>query len=176
MATLEQRIIDLAQAIGTDVKALNNTVGVLANLTTTQKANLVTAINDLQAQISTLDLSSLIDDAAGIGDTDVTYSADKIIALLDALKSDLLGGIPPSTLDTIQELAEYLTDNQVAGGIVEQLANRVRVDAAQNFTAPQQAQARDNIGAAAASAISALVAALGDTDHDFVGDYTLAKA
>ena len=176
MATLEQRIIDLAQAIGTDVKALNNTVGVLANLTTTQKANLVAAINDLQAQISTLDLSSLIDDAAGIGDTDVTYSADKIIALLDALKSDLLGGIPPSTLDTIQELAEYLTDNQVAGGIVEQLANRVRVDAAQNFTAPQQAQARDNIGAAAASALSALVAALGNPDHDFVGDYTLAKA
>jgi len=176
MATLEQRIIDLAQAIGTDVKALNNTVGVLANLTTTQKANLVAAINDLQAQISTLDLSSLIDDAAGIGDTDVTYSADKIIALLDALKSDLLGGIPPSTLDTIQELAEYLTDNQVAGGIVEQLANRVRVDAAQNFTAPQQAQARDNIGAAAASALSALVAALGNPDHDFVGDYNLAKA
>ena len=176
MATLEQRIIDLAQAIGTDVKALNNTVGVLANLTTTQKANLVAAINDLQVQISTLDLSSLIDDAAGIGDTDVTYSADKIIALLDALKSDLLGGIPPSTLDTIQELAEYLTDNQVAGGIVEQLANRVRVDAAQNFTAPQQAQARDNIGAAAASALTALVATLGNPDHDFVGDYTLAKA
>ena len=176
MATLEQRIIDLAQAIGTDVKALNNTVGVLANLTTTQKANLVAAINDLQAQISTLDLSSLIDDAAGIGDTDVTYSADKIIALLDALKSDLLGGIPPSTLDTIQELAEYLTDNQVAGGIVEQLANRVRVDAAQNFTAPQQAQARDNIGAAAASALSALVTALGTIDHDFVGDYNAAKA
>ena len=176
MATLEQRIIDLAQAIGTDVKALNNTVGVLANLTTTQKANLVAAINDLQAQISTLDLSSLINDAAGIGDTDVTYSADKIIALLDALKSDLLGGIPPSTLDTIQELAEYLTDNQVAGGIVEQLANRVRVDAAQNFTAPQQAQARDNIGAAAASALTALVTALGNPDHDFVGDYNLAKA
>lgn len=176
MATLEQRIIDLAQAIGTDVKSLNNTVGVLANLTTTQKANLVVAINDLQAQISTLDLTGLIDDTAGIGDIDVTYSADKIIALLDALKTDLLGGIPPSTLDTIQELADYLTDNQVAGGIVEQLANRVRVDAAQNFTAPQQAQARDNIGAAAASALTALVATLGDTDHDFVGDYTLAKA
>ena len=176
MATLEQRIIDLAQAIGTDVKALNTTVGVLANLTTTQKANLVAAINEIKAQITSLDLTGIIDDTAVAGDIDVTYSADKIITLLDALKTDLLGGIPPSTLDTIQELAHYLTDNQVAGGLVEQLANRVRVDAAQNFTAAQQLQGRDNIGAAAASALTTLVAALGNVGHDFVSDYTLAKA
>jgi hypothetical protein len=176
MATLEQRIIDLAQAIGSDVKTLNSTVGVLTNLTTTQKTNLVAAINELQNQVSSLDLDSLIDDAAGVGDIDVTYSADKIISLLDALKTDILGGIPPSTLDTLQELADYLTDNQVAGGLVEQLANRVRVDTAQNFNAAQQIQARDNIGAAAASALTTLVAALGDVVHDFVSDYTLAKA
>jgi hypothetical protein len=176
MATLEQRIIDLAQAIGSDVKTLNSTVGVLTNLTTTQKTNLVAAINELQNQVSSLDLDSLIDDAAGVGDIDVTYSADKIITLLDALKTDILGGIPPSTLDTLQELADYLTDNQVAGGLVEQLANRVRVDTAQNFNAAQQIQARDNIGAAAASALTTLVAALGDVVHDFVSDYTLAKA
>ena len=176
MATLEQRIIDLAQAIGSDVKTLNSTVGVLTNLTTTQKTNLVAAINELQNQVSALDLDSLIDDAAGVGDIDVTYSADKIITLLEALKTDLLGGIPPSTLDTIQELADYLTDNQVAGGIVEQLANRVRVDAVQSFTTAQQQQGRDNIGAAATSALTALVAALGDVGHDFVSDYTLAKA
>jgi hypothetical protein len=176
MATLQQRIIDLAQAMGSDVKTLNSAVGVLANLTTTQKTNLVAAINELQGQVSLLDLDSLIDDAAGLGDIDVTYSADKIITLLDALKTDILGGIPPSTLDTLQELADYLTDNQVAGGIVEQLAHRVRVDAAQNFTAPQQAQARDNIGAAAASVVASLLAALGDIGHDFVSDYTLAKA
>jgi hypothetical protein len=176
MATLEQRIIDLAQAIGTDVKALNTTVGVLANLTTTQKTNLVAAINEIKAQITSLDLTGIIDDTAGVGDIEVTYSADKIITLLDALKTDLLGGIPPSTLDTIQELADYLTDNQVAGGIVEQLAHRVRVDAAQSFTTAQQQQARDNIGAAASSALTALVAALGNVGHDFVSDYTLAKA
>ena len=176
MATLEQRIIDLAQAIGSDVKALNTTVGVLANLTTTQKINLVSAINEINAQITSLDLTGIIDDGAGVGDIEVTYSADKIITLLDALKTDLLGGIPPSTLDTIQELADYLTDNQVAGGIVEQLAHRVRVDAAQSFTTAQQTQGRDNIGAAASSALTALVAALGDVGHDFVSDYTLAKA
>jgi hypothetical protein len=176
MATLEQRIIDLAQAIGSDVKTLNSTVGVLTNLTTTQKTNLVAAINELQNQVSTLDLDSLIDDAAGVGDIDVTYSADKIITLLDALKTDILGGIPPSTLDTLQELADYLTDNQVAGGLVEQLSQRVRVDAAQNFNAAQQTQARDNIGAAAASALNAFITALGELDHDFVADYSAAKA
>ena len=151
MATLEQRIIGLAQAVGADVKTLNTAVGVLANLTTTQKSNLVAAINEVQAALAGIDLVNLIDDTAGTGDLDVTYSADKIIALLNTLKADLLGGIPPSTLDTIQELAAYLADNTVTGGIVEQLANRVRVDTAQSFDATQQTRARDNIGAAAAA-------------------------
>ena len=49
------------------------------------------------------------------------------------------------------------------------MANRVRYDAAQALSAPQQAQARDNIGAQAAADV-------GDTDHDFVADYNTAKA
>jgi hypothetical protein len=176
MATLEQRLIGLAQAVGADVKTLNTAVGVLANLTTTQKSNLVTAINEVQAALAGIDLVNLIDDTAGTGDLDVTYSADKVVALLNTLKADLLGGIPPSTLDTIQELAAYLADNTVTGGIVEQLANRVRVDTAQSFDANQQTQARGNIGAAAAVTLSALLTALGNTDHDFVADYVAAKA
>ena len=45
----------------------------------------------------------------------------------------------------------------------------VRFDAAQTLTAPQQTQARANIGAQSAAAI-------GDPDRDLVADYTAAKA
>lgn len=176
MSTLEQRIIGLAQTIGVDVKNINSTIGVLTNLSTTQKSNLVAAINELKSDIASIDLTQLIDDAATAGDTNSTYSVDKILSLLSALKSDVLGGLPPSTLDTIKELADFLNDNTVSGGLIEQLGNRVRIDSAQSFTGPQQAQGRENIGAAAASDLTALSTAIGNTDHNFVADYNTSKA
>lgn len=51
--TLEQRIVLLAQAIGADVKTIRNTVGVLANLTTTSKTDIVTALNEVLAKTNT---------------------------------------------------------------------------------------------------------------------------
>ena len=51
--TLEQRIVALAQAIGTDVKTLRGTIGVLANLTTTSKADIVSALNEVLAKTNT---------------------------------------------------------------------------------------------------------------------------
>lgn len=45
----------------------------------------------------------------------------------------------------------------------------MRYDAAQALSAPQQVQARTNIGAQAAADV-------GDTDHNFVADYNTAKA
>ena len=50
---LEQRIVLLAQAVGTDVKTIRSTVGVLANLTTTSKSDIVTALNEVLAKTST---------------------------------------------------------------------------------------------------------------------------
>ncbi len=208
MATLESRVIALAQAIGLDIKAINTALGVLAGLntaaksnlvaainevytiastndaeigaldglTTTAKTSLVSAINEVKAQIAAVDLTAVISDTALAGTTNKTYSVDKILTLLSALETKILGGIAPEAIDTIKELADYLTNNSVAGGIVEQLANRVRVDSVQNFTAEQQAQGRANIGAAAAADLMALSAAIGNTDHDYVVDYTTAKA
>ena len=56
------------------------------------------------------------------------------------------------------------------------MSNRVRYDAAQTLTSPQQVQARSNIGAAAASDVATLTAGLGTYDRDYVADYTAAKA
>ena len=47
MATQQQRITELAQAIAQDIKELKSTQGLLDSLSTTSKASLVDAINEL---------------------------------------------------------------------------------------------------------------------------------
>ena len=170
--TLEQRLILLAQGIGADIKALNLGQGVLTDLDTTTKTSLVAAVNELKGIVNGLS-GALINDAAGDGDTTVTWSADRIFdAIADAraaLKNELTNGAG-AALDTLAELANALgNDPSFAATIAGEIATRVRYDAAQALSAPQQAQARNNIGAQAAEAV-------GDTDHDFVADYTAAKA
>lgn len=220
--TLEQRIALLAQRIGTDVKALRNTVGVLANLTTTSKtdivsalneiagrttanansigtlasltttnkSNLVAALNEVQASVSSLDLTSLINDTASSGVTNKTFSADRILSLVGGSISALVDS-SPATLDTLNELAIALgNDANFAATIATSMGNRVRVDAVQTFTVPEQTQARSNISAASVLSVTAAQSAadtaqstadatnlaLGNTDADMVLLYAAALA
>ena len=170
--TLEQRLIALAQVIGADIKALNLAQGSLSTLATTAKASLVAAINELYDLVGAGG-GAAIDDAAGDGATAVTWSADKIHDTIEAaklaVKNELTDGAG-AALDTLAELAAALNDDpNFAATIAGEIANRVRFDAAQVLTEPQQAQARGNIGAQSAAAI-------GNPDHDLVADYTDAKA
>ena len=149
---IESLVIRVAQEFN-DVRAKT---GDLANLTTTDKSNLVAAINELKAAVVS---SSEIDDAnIAISST---YSSSKIVTLLDALKSEILGGADAAyeTLLEIQQLLQNGTTGPDA--LLAAVNNRVRFDAAQTLSAPEQAQARSNIGAVAASDV-------GDTDTDFV--------
>lgn len=176
--TLEARLVALAQAVGTDVKALTVNQGSLGSLNTTTKTSLVAAINELFTAIG--GAGAAIDDGAGNGSTLVTWSADKIFDSIEAaktaVKNDLVGGAS-AALDTLSELATALgNDPSFAATLATQIANRVRFDAVQTLTSPQQAQARSNIGAAAASDVSALTTGLGAYDHDFAADYVAAKA
>lgn len=206
--SLETRVILLAQALGVDVKALTNAIGVLsslntttktslvvavnevlaageantakigdtATLTTTAKTSVVAAINEVNAALSGIDLTGIIDDLAAASVLDKTYSANKITGLIAAAIAGLVDS-SPATLNTLNELATALgSDPNFAATITAALGNRVRVDAAQTFTAVEQAQARGNIGAASAVQIADLNTALGNIDHDFVADYMLAKA
>ena len=172
--TLEQRLIALAQAMGADVKALLQAQGSLSALSTTAKNNLVAAINELKTALDNAGTGGVaIDDAAGDGATTVTWSADKIHDTIEAaklaVKNELTDGAG-AALDTLAELAAALgNDPNFAATIAAEIANRVRYDAAQVLTEPQQAQARSNIGAQSAAAI-------GNPDHDLVADYTAAKA
>lgn len=176
--SLESRIIALAQAVGQDVKTLTAAQGSLAALNTTTKTNLVAAINELMTMIGSAGAS--IDDGAGNGNTGVTWSADKIYDSIEAakaaVKNELINGAG-AALDTLNELAAALgNDPSFASTIAGEIANRVRFDAAQTLTSPQQAQARTNIGAASASDVSGLITGLGTYDRDYAADYTAAKA
>lgn len=176
--TLETRIVALAQTIGGDIKSLRTSQGTLSALNTTTKTSLVAAINELLTLIGSAGAS--IDDAAGNGSTSVTWSADKIFDSIEAakasVKADLTNGAA-AALDTLNELAAALNnDPSFATTVAAEIANRVRFDAAQTLTTPQQTQARSNIGAAAASDLSGLISGLGAYDSDYLATYNTAKA
>lgn len=147
---LDTNLQDFATRTATEVKALrtllNGNVADLSALTTADKASLVAALNWLHAE-----LSNVAGGAAGINDeatgTTTTWSSDKISTQISAAVSDLVDGAP-TALDTLQELAAAIQDNESGiGAITTALDNRVRFDAVQSLTEPQKVQARANIGA-----------------------------
>ena len=167
--TLETRLIALAQAVGADIKTATLARGDLAALSTTAKASLVAAISELDAAVDSLatGAGAVINDSAGAGNTAATWSADKLVAAIDAakaaVKNELTDGAS-AALDTLAEIAAALGDDpNFAATIATEMGKRVRFDAVQALTAAQQKQACENIG-------------IGDPEHDYVADYTAAKA
>lgn len=179
--SLELKIAALITAVGGDVKALTTKIGDTTSLSTTAKANLVAAINEVQAAVATLQAdSTTINDTAGDGDVNVTWSADKIhdeiVARVQAAKNDLLGGAG-AALDTLKELADALNnDASYATNIAAMLTKRLAVDDVQVFTNAEKLQGRENIGAAADTELQQLKTDLGDVDADLVALYNTAKA
>ena len=160
--SLVTRINDLAVRVATEFKALrtmiNGNATDLSALTTTAKGNLVVALNELKAAIDA-GAGSEINDATTV--TDKTWSSSKISGEITAALNALTTGAP-TALDTLDELAAALGDDaNFAATITTSLSNRVRVDAVQTFTSPQQIQARANIGAQEAALI-------GDPDTNYV--------
>lgn len=104
-------LTEFAEFLGQEDKKLQNAIGNLPNLTTTQKGSLVLAINELKQSIN-----ALSGNAAGINDSATnetsTLSAKKILELFNQAKteakSEILGGNVAAELDTIKELADAL--------------------------------------------------------------------
>ena len=158
MATQQERITALAQAIANDIKKLTDNQGSLTALNTTAKNNLVAALNELKQAI---DSKTSINDSATT--TANTWSADKTQKTIDLAISGLINGAG-TTLDTLKELADALgNDANFATTIAAQMGKRVRVDAPQTFTVTEQAQGCANLG-------------IGNPDTDFVAAYNTAKA
>lgn len=106
-----QIITEFAEFVGSKDKEISKFIGNLSTLSTTDKTNLVGAINELFQSIRSLSGS-----AAGINDSATnetsTLSAKKILELVNQAKteakSEILGGNVAAELDTIKELADAL--------------------------------------------------------------------
>lgn len=169
MATLESRLIALAQAIGTDIKALKTADGSLSSLNTTAKTSLVSAINEVFTMVGSAG-AAINDSATGAA---TTYSSNKVsadlTAAISALRLELRSGAG-AALDTFAELATALgNDPSFAATIATSLGYRVRFDAAQTLTAPQKAQVKANLE-------FLTVAETGNLDTDLSAAYVTAKA
>lgn len=160
--TLSGQVSALATQIGTDVKQIVANVGDLSSLTTTQKASLVVALNELKAGLSSLEseLGAQINDEATA--TDTTWSSQKITTQISAAVSALVNGAPDA-LDTLKELADAIETNQDAITALQSIASgHVKFNEAQTLEDSQKAQARTNIGAASTADVSAVSTKLGD--------------
>ena len=156
--TLNTQISALATQVGTDVKDLLAkvaTIGDVRTLTTSQKATVVVAVNELKAAIDAVqtNIGAQINDESN--DTSHTWSGSKISTEISTkcqeVKDALLGGAGDA-YDTLKELADLIETNEDAITALQELAGaHVRYDQAQELEPSQQTQARSNIGAAAAA-------------------------
>lgn len=146
-------------AVGADVSSLqdllNGGAADLSALTTTQKSDLVSALNEVKASVG-----DVINDATQTGGT--TWSSNKIRSVVNSAISDIVGGAP-AALDTLNELAAAFNDNpSVIDGILNAQGNRVAVDQVQAFTAAEQLQGCNNLN-------------IGDPSVDFATVYATAR-
>ena len=160
--SLQTQLNSFVLRVAEEFNTVKGRTGTLTLLSTTDKSSLVAAINELKSAIVA---AAAIDDSQV--STSTTYSSNKVVTLLDALKADILGGADPA-YDTLLELQQALQNDQTGiAALIAAIDKRVRFDAAQTLTVPEQTQARSNIGAVAATDI-------GDTDTDFVAIFNAA--
>ncbi|WP_127476575.1 hypothetical protein [Sulfurivermis fontis] len=160
--SLQTQIHSLVLRVAEEFNTVKGRTGVLTDLTTTDKSSLVAAINEVKAAV--LAATSIDDTQAS---TTTTYSSNKIVTLLDALKADILGGADPA-YDTLLELQQALQNDQSGiAALTAAIETRVRFDAPQTLTAVERQQARDNIGAVGVDDI-------GDVNTDFVAIFNAA--
>ena len=152
--------------INASLVTVNANIGTNAGNITTMQGALDQLEDDLQA------LQEQIAAATNINDSEVgtttTYSSSKIVSEINAakqaVKNELLDGAGEA-YDTLKELGAAIEANK---GLIEAFeavaAGHVKFDGAQSLTDTQKEQARSNIGAAAASALSALDTRVGTAE------------
>lgn len=153
----------LVTRIATEFKTISGRIGVLTSLTTTEKTSLVGAINEIRA--GQAQAGAQINDTTPGAAT--VYSSSKTEDRITAAVTGLVNAAP-AALDTLKELSDALGgDAAFATTVNTALSNRVRYDAAQTLTSPQQVQARANIGAGTSNLV------IGTTSSTAkAGDYT----
>lgn len=142
--SLVTNLQSLATRIATEFKVVYGRIGTLGSLNTTDKTNLVAAINEVNLKPTSTGGAAINDAATS---TTTVWSSTKTDSEIGTRVNAVVNAAP-GTLDTLDELAAALGDDpNFATTTATALGNRVRYDAAQTLTAPQQTQARSNIGA-----------------------------
>jgi len=131
--TTSDNLSQLATQVGARIKSLRADAGDAVNLTTVTHQNLVAGVNETNLLAKT------------------TIPTD-ITTRVAALKSDLINGAS-AAFDTLKEVSDHITAEMFP--LVD---TRVRFDAMQNLTVPQQTQSCTNIN-------------LGNTARNFVTDF-----
>lgn len=194
MATLNENLKSFAAALGNDYKALkssisatDNKIGNLAGLETTNKDDIVTAMNELKESIVDVQGKAITEEAvdvklsakqdkltpgSGITLTGNTISASVDLSALATIASvddkikvavDKLVNGADATMDTFKEVQDLIRNDQtVASALAETVGKKVDYANAQTLTAAQKLQACTNIG-------------IGDPSIDLVAIYNTAK-
>lgn len=125
-------------------------MGLPGDLNTTDKSNLVAAINELKTEIGNLpvgtEAGAEIDDAQAASNK--VYSSTKVEELVTKAIADLVGGADTNS-DTLKEIADKIT------ALMQADEGLLSFKASQTLSPEEQAQAATNLG-------------LGDTTVDFV--------
>jgi len=159
------------ELVANKLNELKSGIGDLSTLSTTAKTSAVAAINELSATLTAAsgDLSSLNTN----DQTSVVAALNEVLAVANAA-ADIDDGAPAadkvwSSNKTAAEIASAvaaLAEGQDLSDLADAIAalqaadmGLVSADAAQSFTATQQAQARANIGAGSLQDVTANTAA-----------------
>lgn len=163
MATLQQRVTELAQAIGTELKKTNTNVGTLTALQTTAKDSLVNSINEVKLKVDDLAVAQtgaiVIDDLTAAGNK--VFSSIKTENLINEKITELLGSAPEE-YNTLKEIADYIASDKTVGeGIVAKLANCLRLDEVMVLSEQQRTNVETTLN-------------LGTVDTDFTAAFNAA--
>jgi hypothetical protein len=176
--SLVTNISNVVTRIATQFKAVDARTGVLANLQTTDKSSLVSAINEarqLAANATGGGPATPINDTTP--STTSVYSSSRTetrilevaTAQANAALATLTNGAP-TTLDSFKEVADWIaTDQSGAAAMTASINQKVSFAEAQTLTSLQKTQARTNIDAVGVSDV-------GDTSVNFVTTFEAALA
>ncbi|WP_299381659.1 hypothetical protein [uncultured Kiloniella sp.] len=167
--SLETGIRDALLRVATEINLIRTERGSLASLTTTDKASIVAALNE----VKTIAISAASTGGADVNDlatnTSDVWSSSKVNSEITNAVSAAVTGLvngADGAMDTLKELSDAITSNDGdLSGILTSLSERVRTDtASQGLSDLQKTNARTNI-----SAVSA--ADVGNTSRNFVSDF-----
>lgn len=157
---LVTKVDSFATEVGKELKKTNKRVGDISTLKTTNKGDVVAAINEIKDALANTGQAFSLQDAKdglvkdGAKAADTTYSSNKIEDLVAteitkakaAIKSELLDGAEES-FDTLKELQEKIkSGTSVTDGLLEGLGNRLRIDEAMVLTEQQQQNVAKSLG------------------------------